>query len=312
MLFGRRARTSQTPVSLAALPGGAAAVQLAAGSAEGRPQLLLARYLASQAVAGERLDAMAREIRLRRSRLQILLGGEDYQFLQIEAPAVPVEELRTAVRWQVKDMLRQPLDAMTLDVLPPPSGNSGLRPSAFVAAAPNALLRERMLQFRAYDAEVSVIDIAETAQRNLADCLEEAGRATALLSITPAGALLTASRAGELHFTRNFDISTQSLAASPEARRDQFDRLVLELQRTVDVLEHQYSFLSVSALWLSPFAHAEELLSLLIENLYLPVKFIDLEQVFDTRRCPLPAEPDRQAALFHALGLALRGLEVAA
>ena len=82
---------------------------------------------------------------------------------------------------------------------------------------------------------------------------------------------------------------------------------MLELQRSLDVLEHQLSFLSVSTLWLAPFAQCEELLGYLIENLYLPVRTINLVEMFDCSNCQLPAEPDQQAALFHALGMALRG-----
>lgn len=310
--FGRR-RSTQPPVNLASLPGCAVAVQLAELPAGGKPQLSLARYLASNAAPGVRLDQMAREIRLKGADLRILLDGMDYQFLQIELPAVPDEELRTAVRWQVKDMLRHPLDATTLDVLPPPDGGvaGGRRLSGYAVAAADSLVRERMLQFRAYDADVAVIDVPEMAQRNLADSLEEFGRATAVLSVTPSGCLLTASRAGELYFTRNFELSTQNLAAAPLPRRDQFDRLVLELQRSLDVLEHQLSFLSVSALWIAPFAHSEELLSLLIETLYVPVRIINLADIFDCSRCPLPVEPDQQAALVHVLGMALRGVEAA-
>lgn len=307
MMFGKRLRSSQPPVSLATQPGCVVAVQLLAESVSGKPRLGLVRYAASTASATDRLDHMARDVKLKGASLQVLLEGSDYQFLQIEPPSVPAEELKTAVRWQIKEMLRHPIDAVTLDVLPPPEAAAGRRQSAWVVAAPNELLRERMLQFRAYASTVGVIDVPEMAQRNLADCLEEKGRATAVLSVTPAGALLTASRDGNLYFTRNFDLSTLSLAASTSARRDQFDRLVLELQRSLDVLEHQFSFLSVSTLWLAPFAQCDELLALLIENLYLPVKIINLAELFDCSRCQLPPQADQQAALFHALGMALRG-----
>lgn len=310
MFFAARKAAAQPPLNLACLPGLAVAVQLASEEAAPRPQLAQVRLYRGSGSSEARLESLARELNLRYTPLRLLLETADYQFLQTEMPNVPADELRTAIRWQVKEVLRHPLDAVTLDLLTPPDEAHGLRRSSgFVVAAANELLRQRMLMFRPWNSAVRVIDVPEMAQRNLADRLEESGRATAVLSITPGGCLLTASRAGVLYFVRNFDLSSLSLKASETVRREQFDRLVLELQRSVDVLEHQYSFLSVSTLWLSPFEHAEELLSLLIENLYLPVKLIDLAQIFDTRNCPLPAEPDEQAALFHVLGLALRGPE---
>lgn len=314
MMFARRNKAQRTPINLATLPGQVVAVQLAGPASVGRPRLLLAESIASSAPASERLDQIARKIRLRRTPLRVLLEVPDYQLLQTEIPAVPAEELKTAMRWQVKDMLRIPLEQTTLDVaLPPPipEGHNQRRLGGFVVAAANSLVLSRMLQFRAYNAEVAVIDVPEMAQRNLADRLAEPGRATAVLSLNQGGCLFTASRDGVLYFTRNFDLSLDSLKGDEAARRDLFDRLLLELQRSLDVLDHQFSFLSVSSLWLAPFAHTDELLSLLIENLYLPVKLVDLAKIFDCSMCPLPTDPDLQAALFHALGLALRAPEEA-
>ncbi|GAA5171135.1 hypothetical protein [Viridibacterium curvum] len=312
MFSFKRRSASMSAVSLAVQPGFVAAVQLV-GVGEARPRLRLAQCLASTAASvQQRLESMARQIRLRSTQVRVLLERNEYQLLQIEAPAVPPEELKTAVRWQVKDMLRLPVDEVTLDVAPPPEAPAGgRRAMAYVAAASNDVVRERMLGFRIFNSDVDVIDIPEMAQRNMADRLEEPERATAVLSICGNSCLLTASRAGTLYFTRQFELPG-GLALDVQERREQLDRLVLDLQRSVDVLEHQYSWLSVSTLWLAPFEYADELLSLLIEHLYLPARAIDLATLFDCSECPLPASAAEQGALFHALGLALRSQETAA
>jgi MSHA biogenesis protein MshI len=312
MFFGKRSRNAMMSVSMAAQPGFAAAVQLAGAGEGGRPRLMLAQVQPGEAPAQRRLESMARQIHMRKKSVRLLLDRSEYQLLQVEAPVVPVEEMKAAVRWQVKDMLRMPLEQVTLDVAPPPEATAGdRRAMAYVAAASNEIVRERMLGFRIFSSDVDVIDIPEMAQRNIADRLEEPGRATAVLSMNAAGCLLTASREGTLYFTRHFDLSG-GLSERTDERRDQFDKLVLDLQRSVDVLEHQFSFLSVSTLWLAPFAHADELLTLLIEHLYLPARRIDLATLFDCRECSLPASPAYQAALFHTLGLALRPMEAGA
>jgi MSHA biogenesis protein MshI len=291
---------------MAAQPGFAVAVQLGAAGEAGRPRLMLAEVQPGEASAQQRLESMARHIRMRRRSVRILLDRAEYQLLQVDAPAVPAEEMKTAVRWQVKDLLRLPLDEVTLDVAPPPEAPAGgRRAMAYVAAASNDIVKQRMLGFRIFASDVEVIDIPEMAQRNIADRLEEQGRATAVLSVNAAGCLLTASREGTLYFTRHFDLPG-GLSENASERREQLDKLVLDLQRSVDVLEHQFSFLSVSALWLAPFAYADELLTLLIEHLYLPSRLIDLAAVFDCSHCSLPKLPTYQAALFHVLGLALR------
>lgn len=309
-MFGLGRKTEQTPLVLASSPGYVAAVQLTSRRYRERPSLRLAQVSANTAKAGDRLDLGMRQSRLRHAVVRVLLESSEYQFLQTEFPMVPAEELKTAIRWQVKDMLRLPMDKVTLDVAPPLEQTHGMRrPQGYVVAAANDLILERMQQFRAYNSTVDVIDVPEMAQRNLADLLEVPGRGTLVLSITHNGCLLTASRDGALYFSRSFDLSLASLASQDAMRRDQFDRLVLELQRSVDVVEHQFSSLSASCLWLAPFGYADELLSLLIENLYIPVKPIVLETLFDCSLCPLPAHADHQATIFHALGLALRDVE---
>lgn len=306
MFFGKRSIGAANPVSMAAQPGFAVAVQLAAAKAGGLPRLTMAEVLAGEASPQNRLEGLARHIRLRRKPVRVLLDRAEYQLLQVEAPAVQPEEMRTAVRWQVKDMLRLPMEQVTLDVAPPPPAPAGgRRAQAYVAAASNEIVRERMLGFRIFSSTVEVIDIPEMAQRNVADRLEEHGRGTAVLSVNANGCLLTASREGTLYFTRHFDLAG-GMSDNAVERREQLDKLVLDLQRSIDVLEHQHSFLSVSTLWLAPFTYADELLPLLIEHLYLPSRLIDLSALFDCSACALPRLPAHQAALFHVLGLALR------
>ena len=46
-----------------------------------------------------------------------LLMSADFQMHQVDAPSVPAAEMKTAVRWRVKDIIDYPLDAATVDVL---------------------------------------------------------------------------------------------------------------------------------------------------------------------------------------------------
>jgi hypothetical protein len=46
-----------------------------------------------------------------------VLGLSDYQLLQIDAPAVPADEMKAAARWQIKDKVDIPVEELTLDVL---------------------------------------------------------------------------------------------------------------------------------------------------------------------------------------------------
>ena len=102
----------------------------------------------------------------------------DYQLLLVEAPNVPAAELKAAVRWRMKDMLDYRVDEATVDVLDiPPDPAAGGR-SRFDVRGRGAQ-RGRPAVHRALRVgrpfPLSVIDIAETAQRNIAALFEIAG-----------------------------------------------------------------------------------------------------------------------------------------
>lgn len=272
-----------------------------------KPRVEVARVLFEAGEDAVRWAAISQAVKLRDAQIRVLLAPGEYQFLQVELPQVPPDEMKTALRWQLKDQLAGPVEQTTLDVIAGAEDpSSHRRPPGFVVAAANPTLLEHMQRFRAANASVTVIDVPEMAQRNLAEMLEEPGRATALLSIGESGALLTATRGNQIYFTRRFDTPIEAIRKSEEGRRAVFDRLVLELQRSADVLEHQLSHLGVAKLWLAPFPHRDELLSLLIDALYLPVKAIELDGLFDFGAEGPPQDEREAAALFLPLGLALR------
>ena len=131
MIFALGRKTGQAALNLGSPPGFVAAVQLApAAPGGGRPRLQLAQVFPGSAKAFDRLDLAMKQLRLRHLPLRILLEPSEYQFLQAEFPNVPAEEIKTAIGWLVKDMLRQPLDRVTLDVVTPLGQDSNLRPGA--------------------------------------------------------------------------------------------------------------------------------------------------------------------------------------
>ena len=57
------------------------------------------------------------ELGLKGGAASIMLRPEQYQVLQIDAPPVPPEELRSAARFQIRDMVEMHIDDVTLDVM---------------------------------------------------------------------------------------------------------------------------------------------------------------------------------------------------
>lgn len=141
----------------------------------------------------------------------VMLQSEQYQFLQIDAPAVAPEELRSAARYQIREMVQAHIDDITLDVMRVGDGQQKGTGHLFVVAVNNAVVREVMDLGDAMHWSVPVIDIQETAQRNLQSALAardgKADRAHAALVVVDGHqALLTISANEELFYTRRLEL----------------------------------------------------------------------------------------------------------
>jgi len=237
-----------------------------------------------------------------------LLSGNEYQLLQVEAPNVPQEELKTAVRWRLKDMLDFHIDDATIDVLDIPlDKNAGNRAhSMFAIASRNSLIQSRQDLFAEAQAPLSVIDIPEMAQRNISALMEPEGRGLAMLSFDAAGGLLTVSYNKELYLARHFDVTLAMLQEPDvERRHASFDKIALELQRSLDHFDRQYSFISISRLMLAP-TGVPSLQDFLSAQMYMPVESFGLADVFDLSQAPELQSPEQQVRQFLTLGAALR------
>ncbi|MFC5510207.1 agglutinin biogenesis protein MshI [Massilia jejuensis] len=307
MRFFRKAKRREGWLAIALQRDGLAAVsmQTAPGT---RPQVRQAVFYPG-ANHAELLDKAGRELHAHACRAITVLNGGEYQILSVDAPNVAPDELKTAVRWRLKDMLDFHVDDATVDVLDlPVDPNAAVRAqhSMFAVAARNSIIEARQKLFNAAKVELSVIDIPEMAQRNISALVEPPGRGVAMLSFGDEGGLLTVSYRGELYLARRIDIGLdQLLDADIDRRNAVFDRVTLELQRSLDNLERQYSFISVAKLVLAP-STVQGLDDYLSSNLYTPVDTLDLSALFDIERTPELADKLLQQRFLVPLGAALR------
>jgi MSHA biogenesis protein MshI len=155
----------------------------------------------------------------------VMLRPEQYQLLQIDTPPVPPDELRSAARFQIRDMVNVHIDDITLDVMQVGDGQHKGPMHLFVVAAKNEVVREVMALGEAMNWTVPVIDIQETAQRNLHSALAKRDghleRADAALVITDERqAVLTISANEELFFSRRLDLPQGFLSMAWGEGRD--------------------------------------------------------------------------------------------
>lgn len=241
---------------------------------------------------------------------RVMLLPEQYQLLQIEAPAVPPEELRLAARYQIRELLHTNIDDVTLDVMRVGDGQEKGPGHLFVVAAPNAVLREVLELGDAMSWRVSVIDIQESAQRNLQNAMAgHEGRASAaLVCVEGQPAVLTISANGELFYTRRFELPEGSLAGSPESEKplvplgqymtdssgesaspksstataddDQAKRFLVEVQRSLDLWDRTWVDLPLDSIRAYAGRRSEELSKWLTERLEQVVSPMDVNALF--------------------------------
>lgn len=254
------------------------------------------------------VERVAKDLGLERYQCLTLLSPSDYQLLLVEAPNVPAIELKTAVRWRVKDMLDYHLDDATIDVLDVPvdPAGGGRGHSMYAVAARNDIIKGCIERFTAARIPLSVIDIAETAQRNIAALYEPANRGVGLLYLGPAHALLTINFRGELYLARRIDVGIEQLLNAGEGHRDEaMNRILLELQRSFDHLDRQFPFVTIAKLLLGPEPRDTGLAAYLSANLDLPVEEARLADVLSFGP-GVALEGDTAWRLFHVFGAALR------
>ena len=256
--------------------------------------------------AGELKNAMlqmAGEFDLARERSTMSLEPGEYTLLLTEAPIVPREDMRSAVRWRIKDLIDFPVDEALVDVFDVPKGSAtGAARSIYVVAARNSAIRRVADLCSDSGINLDVIDIPELAQRNLATLCAEDAAGLALLLFEAEHGLITITRSGELYMSRRIEVGIETLRRAEDPAVC-FEQVALEVQRSLDYFDSHFREAPVGHLMVAPVLPVSGLIEFLNSNLNM--------QVAEMRVADRVACDPAQAALLGehcltALGAALR------
>ncbi len=305
-MWSRRSPPSDNWISVIFLPGRIDIAEVRQRT-DARPTV--SRW-ESFAYEGKELDALKRLRGRLHGRCTTLLRHNQYQMLQVEAPQVPAEERSQALRWRIKEMVDFPVEQASIAVLDIPTaqgGSGGRAPQVYAVAAGHAALTPRVHLFQDAKIPLAAIDIPELAQRNIAALFEDENRGLAFLSFDADGGRLTFTYRGELYATRHIDVGPKELAApGGAAPGGVFERVLLDVQRSLDNFDRNYSFITLTRLLVVPIPGAAAFVEYLKGNLYQPVELLDLSKGLDVGAVPALANPERQADALLAIGAALR------
>ena len=305
MLLGWLRHNKKVPGWLT-LSVGASGVDFVHGS-HGAPKSRITQYGRHELAEDNRdLAKVAQLLHAPRHACAALLRPGDYQLLQVEAPTVPKEELKAAIRWRIKDMISYHVDDATVDVLEIPEQGSGAGRNRlmFAVSAPNELIESTIRQCEAAKIPLSVIDIPEMGQRNVAALYETGGRAVGLAYFADDWGLVTINHREELYLARRFDVGLRHIADDTRGNEAALERVAVEIQRTLDHFERQFRSVPVDRLLIAPTPRATHVAEFLRTRLGVEAQDIDLRDVlaFDGDA----PERDVQWRLFHHFGACLR------
>ncbi len=276
-----------------------------------KPVVLLADSVEKGADDAATLSALKKPMRLDRYRCTALLGHGKYQLIQTDAVAGTPDEARETVRWKLKDQADCPVDTAAIDLLPIPS--DGRAPQVFAALSPETTIAPLVQAFQAAGVPLAAIDLPEISQRNLAALFEEGGRGLATLIFDDDEGLLTFTVDGELLVVRHVEITARQLiAADAERRGVLFERITLDVQRSLDNFDRIYSSIPLAHILVAAIPGIDGFLSYLRANLTVPVVPLELSGALDLGEVPALLDPLRQFQCLRAIGAALRDEPVAA
>jgi MSHA biogenesis protein MshI len=250
------------------------------------------------------LARLSSDYDLKHARVTTLLNPDEYSLLLTEAPDVPSDELKSAVRWRIKDLIDFHINDATLDVFDVSSTNMpGKSRTMYVVAARNEAIQRRVDLCDSADINLNIIDIPEMAQRNLVSTLPDDNRGVVALSFGADRGLITITQHGEIFLSRSLEVGLSNLQEGFDLT-GYFDSIVLEIQRSLDYFDSHFRQSPVAQLVVLPMSvEVPGLIEYLNGNLNVTASAMVLDQLVE---CDPTVGGVLQTQCLTALGAALR------
>jgi MSHA biogenesis protein MshI len=243
---------------------------------------------------------------LARAPVSAVLSTHEYQLVQVDAPEVQPAELRSAVRWNLRDILNYPVTEAVVDVFEIPERARYVESQmVFAVAAHNDAIRRIVDLVKPRARGFDVIDIPDLCLRNLTSLLPQDERGVAFLALGEDFAQLVVTCQGSLYLARRIDLARRADTVSLDGPVEtEAETLAIELQRSLHYYESHYDCAQLTDVFVaSGDARAEKLLEPLRRETGFDVQLFEVEEFFDIAP---NIEPDTHFPGLCALGAALR------
>ncbi len=253
--------------------------------------------------------------RLKNADCYYVLNKNEYALELIESPPVASEELTEAVRWRLKDLIQTPIEETAIDVFPlPDDAYRGRMRMVYVVAVAKNVIEEKLNLMRSCYLDPQIIDIEELALRNIALYLPDVEQnSIALLGMKENNGEIIMFRHEDMYLTLTIEMGMASLQEPEHTDEDLHrnyevmkDRLIVDIQRSLDYYESQLGKGVTNKIYLLPSAQeGVDVEAILQSNLLPSVTTLDCREFlpFDDELLPSLQE---QSHYLSVIGAVLR------
>ncbi|MEW6445654.1 MAG: hypothetical protein ACOZAQ_00585 [Pseudomonadota bacterium] len=227
--------------------------------------------------------------------------------LQLTLPDVPEAERASALKFRARELSPIPLDDMALDYVEIPGMRMrGGEASGYCAVARLSQMRALRDAVKESSLRLEAIDVKDMALRHILARVQKPEENGALFFAGSHGARIIIARGDRLYLFRTSNLTAALLQ---NAQPERIETLLLDIQRTLDFYDSNFTDPPPRQLWLMPgWGFMPSIESLLTGQFRFPVRALRLAEVLDGAE-QLDELPADLAAL--AVGAALRPSDAA-
>ncbi len=277
----------------------------------GAPQLMACEHIAldSDKSAEKELATLVKSLDLEGVQCSYVLNARDYNLHLVEAPKVEEAELRAAVRWKIKDLLDMKVDDAAIDVFRVPEDAYRGREMVYVVAGLKSRIRGIVQMLNNVGLEPAVVDIPELAMKNISSLFIDDSNGAAFMDLRRTGSTMNITRDGNLYLTRRINTQLDPEVMQSLEWETLRDRLVLEIQRSLDYYESQMGKPPINQVYIAQRqSDSQAMTRTLDEALSARVSCLNLADKLESR---VPLNPTLEQVTMAAIGATLRGMKKA-
>ena len=276
-------------------PAGVAVARVAT-DADGGMKLQSCEFIACTAGEWEgKLKAYIETHKLKGSNCYVTLHSSYYNLMLVDAPDVDDDELGEAVKWRVKDLIRQSIDDVIVDTFRlPGDAYRGRMDMVYVAIIEKTIVASIVNGMEECGINLQKIGINELSDCHFASVLRGCDdQGVAFIQLEKNAGTINLTENGLMYLTRSIEMGVDSVVAANENNNSDgglsldtsapMDSLALDIQRSLDYYESQLGKQGINKIFVMPTASSVDgIVEVLDEKLHAQLSVLPLSKIVES------------------------------